>query len=47
MAIKQREVTIIYYQNDGLELHHQVKTFEQNDEGRVIIPQTFKTDARL
>jgi uncharacterized protein (TIGR02922 family) len=38
----KRKVTIIYYCDDGLELHHQVKTFEQNEDGRVIIPQEFK-----
>ena len=38
----QRKVTIIYYCDDGLELHHKAKTFDQNDEGRVIIPQAFK-----
>lgn len=38
----KRKVTIIYYCDDGLELHHQVKTFEQNENGRVIIPQEFK-----
>ncbi len=39
---KQRKVTVIYYCDDGLELHHQAKTFEQNENGRVIIPQKFK-----
>lgn len=38
----KRKVTVIYYCDDGLELHHQVKTFEQNENGRVIIPQEFK-----
>jgi uncharacterized protein (TIGR02922 family) len=38
----QRKVTIIYYCDDGLELHHKVKNFEQNEEGRVVIPQAFK-----
>lgn len=42
MSVLQRKVTIIYYCDDGLELHHKVKVFEQNDEGRVIIPQGFK-----
>lgn len=42
MTILQRKVTIIYYQDDGLELHHKVKVFDQNDAGRVIIPQDFK-----
>lgn len=42
MSTIQRKVTIIYYRDDGLELHHRVKIFEQNDEGRVVIPQAFK-----
>jgi uncharacterized protein (TIGR02922 family) len=43
MSTQQRTVTIIYYNDDGLELHHKVKSFKQNDDGRVIIPQSFKT----
>ena len=39
---QQRKVTIIYYSDDGLELHHKVKDFDQNMEGRVIIPKSFK-----
>lgn len=42
MTTLQRKVTIIYYNDNGLELHHKVKNLEQNDEGRVIIPSTFK-----
>ena len=42
MSSVERKVTIIYYQNDGLELHHKVHIFEQNEDGRVIIPQAFK-----
>ena len=38
----KRKVTIIYYCDDGLELHHKVETFEQNDDGRVVIPQAYK-----
>lgn len=47
MTRLKRKVTIIYYQNDGLELYHKVLTFEQNDEGRVIIPQSFKDDKSI
>lgn len=47
MAKMQRQVTIIYYQEDGLELHYQVETFEQNEDGRVIIPQDFKEDKSI
>jgi uncharacterized protein (TIGR02922 family) len=42
MSTLQRKVTIIYYSDEGLELHHKVKIFEQNNDGRVIIPQAFK-----
>jgi uncharacterized protein (TIGR02922 family) len=42
MTTKLRKVTIIYYQDDGLELHHEVGSFMQNEAGRVIIPQVFK-----
>ncbi|PCI53058.1 MAG: TIGR02922 family protein [Gammaproteobacteria bacterium] len=42
MSTLQRKVTIIYYSDDGLELHHEVKIFKQNDAGRVVIPQSFK-----
>jgi uncharacterized protein (TIGR02922 family) len=42
MSIQKRKVTIIYYRDDGLELHHEAKTFEQNDDGRVVIPKAFK-----
>lgn len=39
---QQRQVTIIYYDDDGLELYHTVETLDQNEEGRVIIPRAFK-----
>ena len=42
MAALQRKVTIIYYSDGGLELHHKVETFTQNDDGRVVIPPVFK-----
>jgi|TARA_R110001583_G_scaffold10782_11_gene49604 uncharacterized protein (TIGR02922 family) len=42
MSTLQRKVTIIYYSDEGLELHHKVEIFEQNNDGRVIIPQAFK-----
>ena len=47
MTTLQRTVTIIYYHDDGLELHHVVKTFAQNDAGRVIIPQAFKEEKSI
>ncbi len=42
MTGQKRTVTIIYYCDDGLELHHKVKIFAQNEVGRVIIPPAFK-----
>ena len=38
----RRKVTIIYYSDSSLELHHQVESFPQNEHGRVIIPESFK-----
>jgi uncharacterized protein (TIGR02922 family) len=42
MSKLQRKVTIIYYSDEDLELHHKVKIFEQNEDGRVVIPPAFK-----
>jgi len=42
MSTVERKVTIIYYDDAGLELHHQIKMFEENDHGRVVIPSDFK-----
>jgi uncharacterized protein (TIGR02922 family) len=42
MSTLQRKVTIIYYSDEDLELHHKVKIFEQNEDGRVVIPPAFK-----
>lgn len=41
MSVK-RKVTVIYYSDEGLELLHEVKTFLQNEHGRVILPPDFK-----
>lgn len=35
-------VTIIYYQDDSVELMHEVKSYPCNENGRVIIPEEFK-----
>ena len=35
-------VTIIYYNENCLELNHSVKDYPKNESGRVIIPQAFK-----
>lgn len=42
-----RQVTIIYYENASLELMHQVVSFPQNKQGRVIIPEIFKADRSI
>ena len=44
---QQRKVTIIYYTEGSLELKHDVKTFEENINGRVIIPNDFKVDKSI
>lgn len=36
-------VTVIYYSDTSLELLHEVQHFDHNEQGRVIIPQAFKT----
>jgi len=43
----QRKVTVIYYSEGSLELKHDVKTFEENINGRVIIPNEFKEDKSI
>lgn len=40
--MKQRQVTVIYYHVDSLELQHKVATFPENESGRVVISQSFK-----
>ena len=40
-------VTIIYYGDNSLELHHEVKQYPKNGAGRVIIPQRFKDDKSI
>ncbi len=35
-------VTIIYYNENCLELNHTVKEYPKNESGRVVIPQEFK-----
>lgn len=43
----QRIVTIIFYNDDSLELLHEVHSFHQNENGRVIIPLSFKRDKSI
>ncbi|WP_371189172.1 TIGR02922 family protein [Thalassotalea maritima] len=40
--IIQRQVTILYYDIDSLQLNHEVATFPQKNGGRVIISDEFK-----
>ena len=40
-------VTIIYYNENSLELQHEVKSYPKNEAGRVIIPQAFKEDKSI
>ena len=40
--IKNRKVTILYYDISSLELMHEVTEFPQKDGGRVIISDEFK-----
>ncbi len=42
MNTEKREVTVIYYHEASLELHHQVITFPENNQGRVIISDEFR-----
>lgn len=43
----KRTVTIIYYQENALELLHEVHVFNQNEHGRVVIPSSFKVDKSI
>lgn len=45
--ITERKVTVIYYSDNSLELLHEVETFLQNEQGRVIIPESFKEDKSI
>jgi len=40
-------VTIIYYNENSLELQHEVKRYPKNESGRVIIPQEFKENKSI
>jgi uncharacterized protein (TIGR02922 family) len=39
--------TIIFYNEDCLELKHEVKIYPKNEAGRVIIPLEFKEDKSI
>ncbi|NQZ21749.1 MAG: TIGR02922 family protein [Colwellia sp.] len=40
-------VTIIYYNENCLELKHEVRNYPKNDSGRLIIPEEFKEDKSI
>ena len=40
-------VTIIYYNENCLELKHEVRHYPKNDSGRLIIPEEFKEDKSI
>jgi len=40
-------VTIIYYNENCLELKHEVKSYPKNNTGRLIIPAEFKEDKSI
>ena len=37
------QVTIIYYHEESLELRNEVRTLPMTKQGRVVIPEVFKT----
>ncbi|RHW77285.1 TIGR02922 family protein [Colwellia sp. RSH04] len=41
-SLEKTTVTIIYYNENCIELQHEVKTYPKSDSGRVIIPHEFK-----
>ncbi|MFT5757461.1 MAG: hypothetical protein ACI9LM_002195 [Alteromonadaceae bacterium] len=40
--IQRRTVTVIYYREGSLELVHEILDFDENTNGRVIIPESYK-----
>jgi uncharacterized protein (TIGR02922 family) len=44
---KTKEVTIIYYGEQSLELKHSVEVFTQLNNGRVVIPESYKEDKSI
>jgi uncharacterized protein (TIGR02922 family) len=44
---KTKEVTIIYYGEQSLELQHSVEVFPQLNSGRVVIPESYKEDKSI
>lgn len=44
---QMRTVTVIYYDENSLELMHSTQNFPQNKYGRVIIPAEFKQNKSI
>lgn len=42
-----KEVTIIYYGEESLELKHSFERFPQLQNGRVVIPESYKKDKSI
>lgn len=45
--LTKRKVTVIYYSDSSLELLHEVHDFEENMDGRVVIPEIFKVNKSI
>lgn len=44
---EKRTVTVIYYLEGSLELKHDICMFDNNANGRVVIPDDFKKDKSI
>lgn len=44
---KTRQVTIIYYHENSLELYSHIGEFSENSQGRVVLPESFKEDKSI
>jgi uncharacterized protein (TIGR02922 family) len=42
MSDDLHQVTVIFYNEESLELMHETHNFSQNEQGRVILPPEFK-----
>lgn len=45
--LNRKCVTVIFYDNESLELQHKVQSFPFNQNGRVIIPASYKVDKSI
>lgn len=41
-SVKKHLVTVIYYNDESLELMHETHAFAESESGRVILPEHFK-----